>query len=51
MAKMNMDWKRFNYQKLAIICGCVFVFGLIFGYLLFPKLLKSMIGGVSLAPL
>lgn len=47
MANVNISWKRFNYKKLAIICGCVFVFGLIYSYLLFPTILKVVIAKVS----
>lgn len=47
MANVNINWKRFNYKKVAIICACVFTFGLIYSYLLFPTLLKVMIAKVS----
>lgn len=37
----------FNFRKMSIVSVCFFVFGIIFGYILFPMLLKKMIKGVS----
>lgn len=38
---------RINSKRLAIISGIIFVFGIIFGYVLFPKILAFALRYVS----
>lgn len=41
------NWRQLNLIKIAIICGSVFVFGILFGYAFFPSMLKKMVGKVN----
>lgn len=43
---MQINWRSLNLRRIAIICASAFVFGVLFGYVAFPQLLKKMIGGV-----
>lgn len=36
-----------NFKKYAIICGCMFVGGLVFAYAIFPPILKFILRSVS----
>lgn len=36
-----------NFKKSSITFGGIFLFGILFGYVLFPMLLKTMIGRVG----
>lgn len=44
---LPVDWRRLNYIRLSLIFGGVLLFGILFGYVVFPKLLTKMIGKVS----
>ncbi|XP_055637429.1 sensory neuron membrane protein 1 [Toxorhynchites rutilus septentrionalis] len=41
--KMNIKLENLNYKKIAIICGCTLLGGVIFSMGIFPSLLKYML--------
>lgn len=44
---LPFDWRRLKFVPMALAFGGALVFGVLFGYVIFPKLLTSMIGKVS----
>lgn len=40
-------WREYNFVKLALIFGAIFMFGCLFGYAIFPPVFTKLIGNVS----
>lgn len=43
----DLQIKQRNYKKYAIVCGCLMVFGMLWGFFIFPTTVTAVMKHVS----